>query len=344
MPDEIDIPTDAFLAQQAEEIRRLTGQAGRATIDIGTRLIAVKDRLPHGEFGPWLSREFSWSWRTANRLMQVARAFGQIGHGVQFEARAFYALVSSDVPEAVRQEFADRAEDGEVIRWRDVSVKLTTETVEIAVPHYVTDPDVSRFAVPVIDVTPSDAPVVTGEPEPASGAPPPPPLAVIDVATGEAVGPAPMPRYDDEPWFKAKTVGSIAEGKLAMVERYLREELERLEGEGIRVADLMGDRRVSREWSAAASRGALNRANAVAAIIRQAITPPVAPVATVPPDVRRVSHHVHDAVQRVRLLRSQHAIGRLAIGVEAEVYASQLRAFSEELAGVADEIETASEA
>ncbi len=81
----------------------------------------------------------------------------------------------------------------------------------------------------------------------------------------------PMPSYDDEPWFKAKSVGSVVATKLSMVERYIHEELARLEGEGVRVADLMGDRRVSREWSGTASDGALNRANVVAALIRQAI-------------------------------------------------------------------------
>lgn len=105
-------------------------------------------------------------------------------------------------------------------------------------------------------------------------------------ANGHAPVPAlvePMPRYDDEPWFKAKSVGSIAATKLAMVERYLREELERLASEGICVGELMGDRRVSREWSATASDGALARANAVSALIRQAITPAptLGPVATV---------------------------------------------------------------
>jgi hypothetical protein len=114
------VTTNTFVQEQTEEIRRLAARSSADIVEIGHRLIAVKEHLAHGEFLPWIDREFGWSDVTARRFMSVARAFGQIVHGERFEARALYALASGDVPEEVRQEFVARAEAGEPVRYRDV--------------------------------------------------------------------------------------------------------------------------------------------------------------------------------------------------------------------------------
>lgn len=80
-----------------------------------------------------------------------------------------------------------------------------------------------------------------------------------------------MPNYDDEPWFKAKSAGSIVESKLRIALREVRELLDGLERQGIVVSDLMSDRRVSATWSGKAENGALGRANELAGLIRDAI-------------------------------------------------------------------------
>ncbi len=124
-------PADrAEIAEHTDAIKRLASRSGQDIIEIGRHLIAVKERIDHGKFAEWITDEFGWSYRTARRFMQVADAFGETGHGGQFEAKALYALASGDVPEEVREQFIAQAESGEPVRYRDVreAVKAATPT------------------------------------------------------------------------------------------------------------------------------------------------------------------------------------------------------------------------
>jgi hypothetical protein len=60
-------PVAELVRGKAKEIRGATGRILDAVLATGQALIAVKEALPHGQFGPWLSAEFSWSERTAQR-------------------------------------------------------------------------------------------------------------------------------------------------------------------------------------------------------------------------------------------------------------------------------------
>src|SRR4051794_5421690 len=67
-------PTLDKLAEHAEAIRALGKQAIENTIkniiEIGERLVDVRDNhLDHGEWLPWLKREFAWSRQTADRFI-----------------------------------------------------------------------------------------------------------------------------------------------------------------------------------------------------------------------------------------------------------------------------------
>jgi Protein of unknown function (DUF3102) len=69
------IVTDAKAA--ATLIRSLLAEIAEATVPremrIGRELLAIKVRLGHGHFGPWLAAEFGWSDRQARRFMRVAQ-------------------------------------------------------------------------------------------------------------------------------------------------------------------------------------------------------------------------------------------------------------------------------
>jgi hypothetical protein len=58
-------------------IRSLMAEIAEATVPreirIGRELLAIKGRLGHGHFGPWLAAEFGWSARQARRYMSSAR-------------------------------------------------------------------------------------------------------------------------------------------------------------------------------------------------------------------------------------------------------------------------------
>jgi antitoxin (DNA-binding transcriptional repressor) of toxin-antitoxin stability system len=111
------------LADRADRIRSLVNVARGCIIEIGRELIEAKADQPHGQWLPWLEREFNWSVPTADRYMQVARAF-QIPQYEDFasltiDATALYALAAPDVPQQAREEAVERAESGEHITLKD---------------------------------------------------------------------------------------------------------------------------------------------------------------------------------------------------------------------------------
>lgn len=81
-------------------------------IEIGEKLIEVKERLGHGHFGAWLEGEFSWSWDTANNFMRVADKFRNFQNLENFAPSALYLLARND---EAREEAIARAEAGEAI-------------------------------------------------------------------------------------------------------------------------------------------------------------------------------------------------------------------------------------
>jgi hypothetical protein len=99
-----------------ERIRRTTGDL----IEIGERLIEIKDQLGHGQFLGWLKAEFDWSERTAQNLMSVADAFKSATVAdLPIGPKALYALAAPSVPEPARQEAIALAENGHQVTHAD---------------------------------------------------------------------------------------------------------------------------------------------------------------------------------------------------------------------------------
>jgi protein gp37 len=111
----LDVRTREAVERSTREIRSRLQQTVDNIQAIGRQLLAVKEALPHGQFGPWLALEFAWSHDTANRFMNVARNLPQIPHGAEFPLQALYQLAAPSTPEAARQEALDRAAAGEMI-------------------------------------------------------------------------------------------------------------------------------------------------------------------------------------------------------------------------------------
>ncbi len=64
------------LEQIENEIITLKNQTAKNIIQIGYKLIEAKEKLPHGEWGGWLSDRINFSQRTANQFMRIAKEFG----------------------------------------------------------------------------------------------------------------------------------------------------------------------------------------------------------------------------------------------------------------------------
>src|SRR5215831_3587863 len=71
---------EAKVAEQvrssADRIRERVKKTVEDIIEVGNDLLAVKEKLPHGQFGPWLKAEFGWGERMAQNFISVAEQFG----------------------------------------------------------------------------------------------------------------------------------------------------------------------------------------------------------------------------------------------------------------------------
>lgn len=115
----LDDSTCQFVQQQTGEIKALMKRTAQDIVEIGQKLVKVKEKLGHGRFGAWLEAEFEWSIQTAKRFMNVAAAF-QNQQFVDFIApSALYELAAPSIPSIARDEALARAKAGESITYKD---------------------------------------------------------------------------------------------------------------------------------------------------------------------------------------------------------------------------------
>jgi hypothetical protein len=119
--DAIRETDEEFLREAAARLHMRLSRTAQDIIEIGRDLIAVKDRVGHGNFLPWIDREFGMTEDTAQRLMSVARNMAdQIPQGAVFQRAVLYALAAPSTTPEVRAEIVDRAAAGEKITVADV--------------------------------------------------------------------------------------------------------------------------------------------------------------------------------------------------------------------------------
>ena len=87
--ESLDLEVRIVVQQRTSEIRERLRRTAQDIVEVGQRMIEVKDRLPHGQFGPWLGAEFGMSEGHARKMMQVYRAFGQNDHYDRFGLHIF---------------------------------------------------------------------------------------------------------------------------------------------------------------------------------------------------------------------------------------------------------------
>jgi hypothetical protein len=111
----VDPDNARSLARHATEIRRLGKQVVSDVIEIGRLLVESKELVGHGDWLPWLSREFHWSDKTAERLMQVHKLSLKNDNlsNLAIPLSGLYELAKPSTPETAKQEVISRAEAGE---------------------------------------------------------------------------------------------------------------------------------------------------------------------------------------------------------------------------------------
>jgi len=110
------------LAHLAQDTRFRMKRSTEDLIQIGTNLIEAKKLCEHGEWLPWLEREFTDEYalthRSAQHYMNVAQKFGDKCETVSYlpiAATALYMLSVTSVPDEAREEAITRAAAGETI-------------------------------------------------------------------------------------------------------------------------------------------------------------------------------------------------------------------------------------
>ena len=85
------------------EILILKQQTAQNIIEIGKRLMAVKESLPHGEWGSWLKEKVDFTERTAQNFIRVAKEFSNTKAIADLGITKVYALL--DLPPKEREDF-----------------------------------------------------------------------------------------------------------------------------------------------------------------------------------------------------------------------------------------------
>ncbi len=121
------------LADHAEAIRALGKQMIAGTIEIGRRLIEAKVICGHGNWLPWLDREFGWKENTARNFMRVA----ELAKSAKFEdlnvpVSGLYLLAAPSTPDSVRDDVLRRAAAGEAFSVAEIKREITGEGVPAA--------------------------------------------------------------------------------------------------------------------------------------------------------------------------------------------------------------------
>jgi hypothetical protein len=89
----------------ALDIRSRLKRTVEDVIAIGKQLIAVKELLPHGQFGEWLDQEFKMSDRSARNFMYAAEQFGGKTEIISvLDVTTVYLLAAPSTPETARAE------------------------------------------------------------------------------------------------------------------------------------------------------------------------------------------------------------------------------------------------
>jgi hypothetical protein len=114
--------TSPALAEHAAEIRRLGKRVVADVIEIGRRLTECKRICGHGNFLPWLAREFKWDERTARNFMSVHEMAlkSENFSDLDLPISGLYLLAAPGTPGEARAEIIKRAHACEPVQVAEV--------------------------------------------------------------------------------------------------------------------------------------------------------------------------------------------------------------------------------
>lgn len=119
----LDNDTRSFVRARTSEIKALAKRSAQDIIEIGQKLIEVRAKISHnksGGFEGWLSSEFDWSVKTAQRFIWVAEKFNLDNLSMlDIAPSALYLLASPSTPEAAVEEAITQASNGHPVTHKE---------------------------------------------------------------------------------------------------------------------------------------------------------------------------------------------------------------------------------
>jgi len=170
----LDAETTQFIQQQTGEIRVLMKRTAQGIVEIGQRLVEVKEKLEYGRFGYWLEAEFDWSYETAARFIRVYTQFKSVNlTELSIAPSALYELAAPSVPSSVRSEALARAQAGEPITYttaKALKQKYATPSNKVKPepepePEPEPAPELEKFSPLQASSTPGPLPTLGSKPE-----------------------------------------------------------------------------------------------------------------------------------------------------------------------------------
>ena len=136
-------PTANALAEHAEAIKAAGTRVISDVVEIGRHLTEAKELCAHGQWLPWLDKEFGWTEQTALNFMRVHElAKTKRILDLNLSLSSLYLLARPSTPREAVEEVVERAESGE-----RVSVAQVRDTIAIhkapakrRMPSYIPEP------------------------------------------------------------------------------------------------------------------------------------------------------------------------------------------------------------
>jgi hypothetical protein len=117
------------LTKHAEAIRSLGKRVVADVIKIGEHLTEAKEICGHGNWLPWLDREFAWKERSARNFMRVFElSKSATVADLDIPVRALYLLAAPSTPTPVVEKVIERAKAGEKIGVTEVKDAINQAT------------------------------------------------------------------------------------------------------------------------------------------------------------------------------------------------------------------------
>ncbi len=115
-----------ILNKHADAIRAYAQRSVQDVIEIGRRLAEAKKMLGHGNFLPWIEREFAWSEDTAERLIAIYALQRQIPHVAELALplAALAALGRSTTPPEAIEAVVEKVHAGEKLTVSEVKATI----------------------------------------------------------------------------------------------------------------------------------------------------------------------------------------------------------------------------